>query len=151
MASCAWTSWATWCQDQEVNPSSLDVGQLLNYLSHLYEDRGLSHSTIALHRSAVSTIMDPTSHRPIGAHPLVAQSFPDIDPAQRLRMLKPPEKRPVRMVLDTDTYNEIDDQFALVYALINFIGVIAVLRLIANGEFHSTGSESIDPAETDRG
>ena len=40
---------------------------------------------------------------------------------------------------------------ALVYALINFIGVIAVLRLIAHGEFHSTGNESIDPAEADRG
>jgi len=40
---------------------------------------------------------------------------------------------------------------ALVYALINFIGVIAVLRLIANGEFHSTGNESIDPTEADRG
>jgi multicomponent Na+:H+ antiporter subunit F len=40
---------------------------------------------------------------------------------------------------------------ALVYALINFIGVIAVLRLIANGEFHSTGNESIDTAEADRG
>lgn len=40
---------------------------------------------------------------------------------------------------------------ALVYALINFIGVIAVLRLIAHGEFHSTGNESIDPAKADRG
>lgn len=40
---------------------------------------------------------------------------------------------------------------ALVYALINFIGVIAVLRLIAHGEFHSTGNESIDPTEADRG
>jgi inosine-uridine nucleoside N-ribohydrolase len=34
-------------------------------------------------------------------------------------MLRPPEERPVRMVLDTDTYNEIDDQFAVVYALIS--------------------------------
>lgn len=34
-------------------------------------------------------------------------------------MLQPPTKRPVRMVFDTDTYNEIDDQFALVYALIS--------------------------------
>lgn len=50
---------------------------------------------------------------------LLGQDFPDIGAAQRLRMLKPPEKRPVRMVLDTDTYNEIDDQFALVYALIS--------------------------------
>jgi inosine-uridine nucleoside N-ribohydrolase len=38
---------------------------------------------------------------------------------QLLRMLKPPTGRPVPMVLDTDTYNEIDDQFALVYALIS--------------------------------
>ncbi|MEW8563261.1 MAG: monovalent cation/H+ antiporter complex subunit F [Candidatus Thiodiazotropha sp.] len=40
---------------------------------------------------------------------------------------------------------------ALVYALINFIGVIAVLRLVAHGEFHSTGSEDIEPGEADRG
>lgn len=39
---------------------------------------------------------------------------------------------------------------ALVYALINFIGIIAVLRLVAHGEFHSTGSKRIDPAEADR-
>lgn len=30
---------------------------------------------------------------------------------QRLRMLQCPQ-RPVDLVLDTDTYNEIDDQFA---------------------------------------
>lgn len=34
-------------------------------------------------------------------------------------MLQYPGKKPVRMVLDTDTYNEIDDQFALVYSLIS--------------------------------
>ena len=37
---------------------------------------------------------------------------------QRLRRLAPPSG-PVRMVLDTDTYNEIDDQFALTYALLS--------------------------------
>ena len=42
-------------------------------------------------------------------------TFPALSriPAQRLQF---PTKK-VRMVLDTDTYNEIDDQFALVYAL----------------------------------
>jgi multicomponent Na+:H+ antiporter subunit F len=40
---------------------------------------------------------------------------------------------------------------ALVYALINFIGVIAVLRLVAHGEFHSAGDEKTEPAEADRG
>ncbi len=55
----------------------------------------------------------------VAAAPLLAQEFPRISEAQRLAMLKPPTSRPVRMVFDTDTYNEIDDQFALVYALIS--------------------------------
>jgi inosine-uridine nucleoside N-ribohydrolase len=38
--------------------------------------------------------------------------------AERLALLTPPEGR-VRMVLDTDTYNEIDDQFAVVHALLS--------------------------------
>ena len=42
--------------------------------------------------------------------------FPELSDAWRLQRLTPP-KRKVRMVLDTDTYNEIDDQFAVVYAL----------------------------------
>jgi purine nucleosidase len=38
--------------------------------------------------------------------------------ARRLELLEPPAG-PIRMILDTDTYNEIDDQFALVYALLS--------------------------------
>ncbi len=53
------------------------------------------------------------------ASPLLGQNFPKISEAQRLSMLTHPDRRPVRMVFDTDTYNEIDDQFALVYALIS--------------------------------
>lgn len=49
----------------------------------------------------------------------LAQSFPKLSDAQRLTLLQPPTQRPVTMVLDTDTFNEIDDQFALVYALIS--------------------------------
>ncbi len=40
------------------------------------------------------------------------------DPARRLERLAPPTGR-VSIVLDTDTYNEIDDQFALAYALLS--------------------------------
>ena len=53
------------------------------------------------------------------ALPSAAQTFPSLTDAQRLVQLEPPTKRPVPMVLDTDTFNEIDDQFALVYALIS--------------------------------
>lgn len=45
-------------------------------------------------------------------------SFPSIPDATRLARLAPPTGS-VRMVLDTDTYNEIDDQFALVWALLS--------------------------------
>ena len=45
-------------------------------------------------------------------------TFPPIPDAVRLERLRPPVGR-VRMVLDTDTYNETDDQFALVHALLS--------------------------------
>lgn len=44
-------------------------------------------------------------------------TFPQLDLATHMSRLTPPD-RPVRMVLDTDTYNEIDDQFALAQALL---------------------------------
>lgn len=44
-------------------------------------------------------------------------TLPLADSVRISRMLPP--TGPVRMVLDTDTYNEIDDQFALVYALLS--------------------------------
>ena len=43
-------------------------------------------------------------------------TFPTLLKDLLLQRLQPPTT-PIRMVLDTDTYNEIDDQFALVYAL----------------------------------
>ncbi len=45
-------------------------------------------------------------------------SFPILSEEFRIRRLGRPERK-LRMVLDTDTYNEIDDQFALVYALLS--------------------------------
>jgi len=47
-----------------------------------------------------------------------AQNFPKIKEADRITRLEPPKGK-VRAVLDTDTYNEIDDQFALTYALLS--------------------------------
>jgi inosine-uridine nucleoside N-ribohydrolase len=41
-----------------------------------------------------------------------------LDEAVRVARMAPPTA-PIRMVLDTDTYNEIDDQFALAYALLS--------------------------------
>ena len=42
-----------------------------------------------------------------------------MDDLARIRALQLPEQYPVAAVLDTDTYNEVDDQFALIYALLS--------------------------------
>lgn len=47
-----------------------------------------------------------------------AQKFPKIEETVRIKKLEPPKAK-VRAVLDTDTYNEIDDQFALAYAYLS--------------------------------
>ena len=44
--------------------------------------------------------------------------FPQLSVPTSLERLAPPEGK-VQMVLDTDTYNEIDDQFAVVQALMS--------------------------------
>ena len=46
------------------------------------------------------------------------EQFPKLSRAQYQRMLRPPTGR-IRCVIDTDTRNEIDDQFALAYALLS--------------------------------
>lgn len=45
-------------------------------------------------------------------------NFPRLSQELMRQRLEPPQ-RPIRMVLDTDTYNEIDDQFAVAYALLS--------------------------------
>ncbi len=44
--------------------------------------------------------------------------FPSMLDAERFEKLQPPKGK-VRAVIDTDTYNEIDDQFAVVHALLS--------------------------------
>lgn len=44
--------------------------------------------------------------------------FPVLNESYRVKRLEPPEGK-LHMVLDTDTYNEVDDQFAVVYALLS--------------------------------
>ena len=46
---------------------------------------------------------------------MAVPTFPPIDPAERRRRLAPPTGR-IRVVIDTDAANEIDDQFALAWA-----------------------------------
>ena len=47
-----------------------------------------------------------------------AQNYPKLEESFRLKRLEPPKGK-IRMVFDSDTYNEIDDQFALSYAYLS--------------------------------
>lgn len=48
----------------------------------------------------------------------MTSSFPTISEEKMIEMLQPPEG-PLRLIIDTDTHNEIDDQFALAWALLS--------------------------------
>jgi inosine-uridine nucleoside N-ribohydrolase len=62
--------------------------------------------------------------------------FPKIPNDVMLKRLEPPTDS-IQMVLDTDTYNEIDDQFAVVYAMLS--GKINVQAIYA-APFHNSRS-----------
>ncbi len=49
---------------------------------------------------------------------MIIPTFPQLSDEEMKRRLQPPSE-PVRMVLDTDCRNEIDDQFALAWALLS--------------------------------
>ena len=67
--------------------------------------------------------------------------FPTLSETERLEMLQPPVGR-VRMVLDTDTYNEIDDQFAVIHAMLSpeQLNVEAIYA----APFHNNRSENAE-------
>lgn len=44
--------------------------------------------------------------------------FPKITDDERFRILTPPKDK-IRVIIDSDTYNEVDDQFAISYALLS--------------------------------
>lgn len=66
-------------------------------------------------------------------------TFPALDDNFRISRLQHPRRR-VRIVLDTDTYNEIDDQFALTYALLSPEQML--VEAIYAAPFHNKRSDS---------
>lgn len=64
--------------------------------------------------------------------------FPVISEKERIHRLQPPEGK-INMVLDTDAYNEIDDQFAIVYALLSKDRIN--LQAIYAAPFHNERSQ----------
>ena len=68
----------------------------------------------------------------------LASAFPSLSNAEARSLLEPREGK-LRVVLDTDTYNEIDDQFAVVHALLS--GDRLDVEAIYAAPFHNNRSE----------
>ncbi len=68
-----------------------------------------------------------------------AQTYPKLDETFRLKQLEPPTGK-IKMVFDTDTYNEVDDQFALAYALLSPEKID--MQAVYAAPFHNSRSES---------
>jgi len=67
----------------------------------------------------------------------VHMTFPTLATSALLARLEPPTD-PITMVLDTDTYNEIDDQFVLAYALLSLERI--TVEAIYAAPFHNERS-----------
>ena len=65
-----WKLWNHWCSNQLLNSTSISVSKLLDYLQSLV-DHGFAWQTIGVHRSAISSILEPHKTVPVGQHPLV--------------------------------------------------------------------------------
>ncbi|VDI09351.1 Hypothetical predicted protein [Mytilus galloprovincialis] len=48
-----WTIFSSWCSEKEIDPFQISVQQLADFLIHLFEEKGLSPSTIKGYRSAI--------------------------------------------------------------------------------------------------
>ena len=77
--------------------------------------------------------------------------FPTLDDAERLARLRPPAQGRIRMVLDTDTANEIDDQFAVVHALLSGerLAVEAIYAAPFVGRGAATAAEGVAASEAE--
>ncbi|KAI8431705.1 hypothetical protein MSG28_016174 [Choristoneura fumiferana] len=69
----AWRRWCQWSQDNNVNCSNPNSTDLARFLTDIFQKHDFSYSTMALHKSVVSTLCDPNKSRQLSSHPLVRQ------------------------------------------------------------------------------
>ena len=52
-----WTNYTTWCKQKSCDPLSLDGPQISEYFVHLFEDVGLSYSTLRGYKASLFTVL----------------------------------------------------------------------------------------------
>ena len=70
--SC-WQYFVNWCISRETDPAEAPLAEVLEFLSHLFRERGLAYRTINCYRSAISSFHAPIDGSNVGKHTLVSR------------------------------------------------------------------------------
>ena len=70
--SC-WQYFMNWCITRETDPAEAPLAKVLEFLSHLFRERGLAYRTKNCYRSAISSFHAPIDGSNVGKHPLVSR------------------------------------------------------------------------------
>ena len=84
--SSAWSKWVGWCGERKINPISVSLNVILEFLKDQFKD-GKAYRTINVYRSALSAVLPEIDANSVGAHPLVCQLLKGIF------HLRPPEPK----------------------------------------------------------
>ena len=64
--------WISWCSGRDCDPVSCPIGEVVNFLAHLFE-HGYQYRSINSYRSAISSVHEKVDGCEVGQHPLVAR------------------------------------------------------------------------------
>ena len=69
--------WVSWCSERESDPVSCPIGEVVNFLAHLFE-QGYQYRSINAYRSAISSVHEKVDGYEVGQHPLVSRTLKGI-------------------------------------------------------------------------
>lgn len=67
-----WKSWHEWCISKCLDPTTISVEKLSEYLHDLFQN-GLAWRSVCAYRSGVSRLLEPHKTAPVGQNPLMCQ------------------------------------------------------------------------------
>ena len=64
--------WVSWCGERDCDPVSCPIGEVINFLAHLFE-QGYQYRSINSYRSATSSVHEKVDGYEVGQHPMVSR------------------------------------------------------------------------------
>ncbi len=106
-----WLKFQNWCSSREIDPGSATVGQLADFLLHLFNKMKLSYSTICGYRSSINSVWRALDRQDVETHairqlldtfridrPRAVVVLPKWDLALVLRVLSQPPYEPLESI-----------------------------------------------------